>query len=196
MRPFEKAGAVLADAFLHYPLMLHAFEGKREYDRSIALHHLYTHCAKAASQFGGVMLSADQQAALIWLPASCFPLGLWREIKSGMVALPFKLGVASTLRLMRHDAVSEGWIAKHAGPKMGYIWCVGVVADARGKGLSRQIIEQCIVAMRAQGLNEFWLKTEDAKNVLIYEKLGFELVYETLVKSSGITSWVMRYRQP
>jgi N-acetylglutamate synthase-like GNAT family acetyltransferase len=77
---------------------------------------------------------------------------------------------------------------------MGYIWCVGVSATVRGKGLSRQIIEQSISDMRNQGLNEFWLKTEDAKNVLIYQNLGFELVHETLVKSSGLKSWVMRYK--
>ena len=37
-------------------------------------------------------------------------------------------------------------------------------------------------------------KTEDAKNVLIYQKLGFELVHETLLKSSALKSWVMRYK--
>ncbi len=194
MVSYQQAGQILADAFLHYPLMLHAFEGSTELERSQALHQLYTHCAKAAFKYGGVRLDADRQAALIWLPVHHFPLGLFREAKAGMLSLPFRLGIKSTLRLMNHDAVSEGWIAKHAGAKMGYIWCVGVSATVRGKGLSRQIIEQSISDMRKQGLNEFWLKTEDAKNVLIYQKLGFELVHETQVKSSTLKSWVMRYK--
>ncbi len=194
MASYQQAGQILADAFLHYPLMLHAFERRTELERSQALHQLYTHCAKAAQAYGGVLYLPDGNGALIWLPGKHFPLGLVREVKSGMITLPFKLGISSTLRLMRHDAVSEGWIAQHAGAKMGYIWCVGVSATVRGKGLSRQIIEQSISDMRNQGLNEFWLKTEDAKNVLIYQNLGFELVHETLVKSSGLKSWVMRYK--
>ena len=194
MASYQQAGQILADAFLHYPLMLHAFEGSTELERSQALHQLYTHCAKAAQAYGGVLCLPDENGALIWLPVHHFPLGLFREAKAGMLSLPFRLGIKSTLRLMNHDAVSEGWIAKHAGAKMGYIWCVGVSATVRGKGLSRQIIEQSISDMRKQGLNEFWLKTEDAKNVLIYQKLGFELVHETLVKSSALQSWVMRYK--
>ena len=109
-----------------------------------------------------------------------------------MWTIPFKLGAKATLRLMNHDSEPEGWIAKNAGKNYGYIWVVGVATTHRGKGYSRQLIDQAIADMRAQGINEFWLKTEDPKNVTIYQKLGFELVYETLVKSSGLKSWVMR----
>ena len=189
---FEKAGNIFADAFIHYPLMQYAFEGKTEKVRAKGLHNLYTHCAKAATIYGGILITPDAQGALIWLPGKHFPLGLPREIKSGMAAIPFKLGAKATLRLMNHDAVPEGWIAKNAKENYGYIWVVGVAESQRGKGYSRQLIDQAIINMRAQGMTEFWLKTEDPKNVTIYQKLGFELVYETVVKSSGLKSWVMR----
>ena len=192
MNAYQQAGTILADAFLHYPLMKYAFEGRTEEVRSKGLHHLYTHCSKAASIYGGVIITPDQQGALIWLPGTHFPLGLMREIKSGMAAIPFKLGAKTTLRLMNHDGVPEGWIAKNAGENYGYIWCLGVAASQRGKGYSRKLIDQSIADMRTQGMKEFWLKTEDPKNVTIYQKLGFELVYETVVKSSGLRSWVMR----
>jgi hypothetical protein len=41
-------------------------------------------------------------------------------------------------------------------------------------------------------MNSFWLKTEDQKNAAIYLKLGFELVYDIVVKSSGIKNWVFK----
>lgn len=192
MLSYQQAGAILADAFLHYPLMQYAFEGRTETERKKGLLALYTHCARAATIYGGLLLGPLQQGALIWLPGKHFPLGLMREVQSGMAAIPFKLGIKPTLRLMNHDAVPEGWIAKNAGENYGYIWVVGVSATERGKGYSRQLIEQAMTNMRAQGLHEFWLKTEDPKNVTIYQKLGFELVYETVVKSSGLKSWVMR----
>ena len=192
MQTHQLAGDILGDAFFHYPLMVYAFEGKTEEERSKALHHLYRHCAKAAAMYGGVVLTPDKQGALIWLSGKHFPLGILREAKSGMAVIPFKIGVKPTLRLMHHDSVPEGWIAKNAGEKMGYIWCLGVAANQRGKGLSRTLIDQSSADMRAQGINAFWLKTEDPKNVLIYQKLGFDIVYETVVESSGIKSWVMK----
>lgn len=192
MHLHQQAGKILGDAFLHYPLMQYAFEGRTEEERSNGLHGLYAPCSKAASIYGGAILTPDQQGALIWLPGKHFPLGLLREIKSGMAAIPFKLGAKATLRLMNHDVVPEGWIAKNAKKNYGYIWVVGVAASQRGKGYSRQLIDQAITDMRAQGMTEFWLKTEDPKNVIIYQKLGFELVYETVVKSSGLKSWVMK----
>jgi ribosomal protein S18 acetylase RimI-like enzyme len=93
---------------------------------------------------------------------------------------------------MSHDRESEGWIKKHAGRNMGYIWCVGVSVQARGRGYSRALIDESIDQMRLLGLNECWLKTEDPKNVTIYEKLGFTLMNHMVVKSSSIDSWAMR----
>jgi ribosomal protein S18 acetylase RimI-like enzyme len=192
LKAYQQAGAILANAFLHYPLMQYAFEGRTEEARSKGLLNLYTSCAAASSKFGGVIVTPDKNGALIWLPGQNFPLGLLREIKSGMATIPFKLGPKATLRLINHDAVPEGWIRQQASEKMGYIWCLGVAASQRGKGYSRVLIEQSIADMRRQGLTEFWLKTEDPRNVAIYLKLGFELVHETVVKSSGIKSWVFR----
>jgi len=192
MHPYQQAGEILADAFLHYPLMKYAFDGKTEEVRSEGLHHLYKHCAKAASIYGGVIVTPDAKGALIWLPGKHFPLGLTHEVKSGMWAIPFNLGIKTTLRLVNHDGELDKWIAKHAGANYGYIWCVGVNATARGKGYSRQLIDKAVNDMRAQGMNEFWLKTEDPKNVTIYQKLGFELFYETVVSRSGVKGWVIR----
>lgn len=191
MSPHTRAGEILADAFLHYPLMLHAFEGRTEESRYCGLRQLYTRCASAASLYGGVVINDTNDGALIWLPGESFPLGLSREIRAGMGLIPFTVGPRATLRLLRHDAVSEGWVREHAGEKMGYIWCVGVAASQRGKGLSRILIDRAVEQMRAQGMDAIWLKTEDPKNVEIYRKQGFELANHIVVPNSGIPSWAM-----
>ena len=192
MSPHILAGRILADAFLHYPLMLHAFEGRTQESRKRGLLQLYTRCASAASMYGGVVVNDTGDGALIWLPGKHFPLALPQEIRSGMGLIPFTVGPRATLRLVRHDAVSEGWIRAHAGEKMGYIWCLGVSVSQRGRGHSRALIDRAIEQMRAQGMDTFWLKTEDEKNVTIYQRQGFELVHDMIVPSSGIRSWAMR----
>lgn len=192
MLPHQQAGTILAQAFHHYPLMLHAFDGSTEAQRGKGLQQLYHHCTAACATYGYVNVTPDKQGAIICLPGNSFPLGLWREVRSGMALIPVKLGIKTTLRLVNHDAVGEGWIKKNAGSKMGYIWCLGVLDSARGKGYSRLLIDQSIAHMKQQGLNEFWLKTEDPKNVIIYQKLGFDLIQELNVPSSGLKSWVMK----
>jgi|LakMenEpi03Aug12_release.lakeMendotaPanAssembly.Ray.scaffolds.fasta_scaffold411944_2 ribosomal protein S18 acetylase RimI-like enzyme len=192
MNHIQTAGEILADAFLHYPLITYAFEGKSDEARKRNLLHLYTNCTKACSEYGGIELLDNSKGALIWLSGENFPLGLWKEIQSGMAAIPFNIGPKAMLRLMNHDAVPETWIKKNAGEKFGYIWCLGVLADERSKGWSRMLVEQSITEMKKRGINQFWLKTEDPKNVLIYNKMGFVVMYETEVKSSGIRSWVMK----
>lgn len=191
MSTTNQAAKILADSFLHYPLMKYAFKECSEEKRNKHLLQLYHYCSQAASLYGGVLASPDHKGALIWLPGNNFPLGIFREIKSGMWTIPFRIGLSATVRLMNHDAVPENWIKKNAAENFGYIWCVGVQSAARGKGYSRTLIEQSISDMKQRGLKEFWLKTEDPKNVLIYQKLGFELVYETVVKSSRLSSWVL-----
>lgn len=192
MHSHTVAGKILSQAFHYYPLMQYAFEYCADEVKRKGLLALYTHCAEAAQRYGGLMVSDDEQSAIMWLPGKHYQLGLWREITSGMWQIPFKLGPKATLRLMSHDGEPEGWIREHASNRMGYIWVVGVLAEARGKGHSRRLIEQAIADMKQQGLDEFWLKTEDPKNVFIYEKLGFKVVHEMTVKSSGLKSWVMK----
>lgn len=186
------AARVLAGAFLQYPLMKFAFEGHTEQERAAMLLKLYTGCVSAANIYGGVNTRPDNLGAVIWLPGKSFPLTLSMEIRSGMWTLPVQLGQKATLRLMNHDKESEGWIKKNAGRNMGYIWCIGVAIQARGRGYSRVLIDGCIEQMRQMGLKECWLKTEDPKNVTIYQKLGFTLMNHMVVKSSGIESWAMR----
>ncbi len=188
----ETASRVIAASFLHYPLMLYAFKEHSQEKRAARLQHLYNRCVSAASIYGGIEISPDMQGAVIWLPGKNFTLTLAKEIRSGMALIPFEIGIKPTLRLMNHDGESEGWIKKNASPNMGYIWCIGVLPHARGNGNSRILIENSIAKMRDIGLTECWLKTEDPKNVTIYQKLGFSVVNEMKVKSSGITSWAMK----
>lgn len=187
----QTAAHVIASAFLHYPFMLYAFEGMSEERRLELLKRMHRHCVTASAMFGGVIVTPDEQGAVMWLPGKNFPLNLLHEIRSGLAAIPLEIGIKPTLRLTQHDGEAEGWIGKNAGPRMGYIWCVGVLAEARGKGYSRLLIDQSIEEMRKQGLTSCWLKTEDPKNVTIYQKLGFKVMREVVIKSSGLTSWAM-----
>ncbi|CAK4091507.1 unnamed protein product [Aphanomyces euteiches] len=46
---------------------------------------------------------------------------------------------------------------------------------------------------RAQGMDEIWLTTDKDVNVTIYKKLGFQVMTEKVISSSGVKSWTMKY---
>jgi hypothetical protein len=186
------AARILANAFLNYPLMHYAFEGRSEQQRLALINRLFDKCVSAADIYGKVILTPDNLGAVIWLPGKHFQLTLLHEIRSGMALIPFQVGIKPTLRLMNHDAQAEGWVRKNAAETMGYIWNIGVLPQAQGKGYSRLLVDQSMEQMRNLGLTECWLKTEDSKNVTIYQKLGFTLMNQMVVKSSGVTSWALK----
>jgi ribosomal protein S18 acetylase RimI-like enzyme len=172
--------------------MAYAFEGRTEQQRAQSLHKLYTKCVSAAAIYGKVLLTPDNLGALIWLPGKNFTVTVPMEIRSGMALLPLQIGIRPSLRLMKHEGESEGWIRKNCNDDMGYIWSIGVMPQARGRGYSRLLINESLNQMREARLTECWLKTEDPKNVLIYQKLGFTLMNTMKVKSSGITAWALK----
>ena len=54
------------------------------------------------------------------------------------------------------------------------------------------MMDLAVKEMKEKGMEEIWLKTEDAKNVKIYEKLGFQVEKHVVAKSSNIDAWMMK----
>ncbi|KAH9095211.1 hypothetical protein LEN26_017904 [Aphanomyces euteiches] len=75
---------------------------------------------------------------------------------------------------------------------MGWIWAVGVALEGQGKGYCRYLMEKAIDDVRAQGMTEIWFTTDKDVNVTIYKKLGFQVMTEKVISSSGIKSWTMK----
>ena len=183
---------VLGEAFHSYPLMRYAFEGQtpERYTRSV--NTLYSCCADGCKAYGNTFLHPSGNAALTYLNGDSFPMGFWKELQTGFLKIPINLGIKATLRLIKHEEEVEPWIRKNAGQSMGYIWCIGVRPSEQGKGYSRDLMDLAVQEMQSKGMKEVWLKTEDAKNVKIYEKLGFTVENHLVAKSSGIDAWMMK----
>ncbi|CAK4642831.1 unnamed protein product, partial [Aphanomyces euteiches] len=105
--------------------------------------------------------------------------------------LPFQVGFRPILRIVRHYHDSEMYTLEHASANAGWIWVVGVAPEGQGKGHCRRMMETAIDAMRTQGMDEIWLTTDKDVNVTIYKKLGFQVIKEKVISSSGVKSWTM-----
>ncbi|CAK4614134.1 hypothetical protein LEN26_015602 [Aphanomyces euteiches] len=172
--------------------MKYAFEGHSDQEQLEKLIVMYRIMTAGVMVYGGVVETTDGTGALHWISGKNFPLGLWREIQYGALSLPFKLGFRVVHRLAKHDSESQEYVLKHASKSMGWIWTVGVAPEGQGKGHCRYLIETAIEQMRAQGMTEFWLTTDKEVNVVIYKKLGFEVMTERIMSDSGIKNWTMK----
>ena len=183
---------VLGEAFLDYPLMRYACDGQSPEKYKKSFFTLYGCCANGCAAYGNTFLHPSGDGALTYPSGDSFPMGLWKELQTGFLAVPLNLGLKATLRLIKHEEEVEPWIRKNASKSMGYIWCIGVRPSAQGKGYSREMMDLAVKEMKEKGMEEIWLKTEDAKNVKIYEKLGFKVEKHVVAKSSGIDAWMMK----
>lgn len=68
-----------------------------------------------------------------------------------------------------------------------YVRNLGVNKECRGKGIAKKMIE-----ILSNGKN-IYLETHDKNNILIYEKMGFELVYEELFSENLIHYCLKKY---
>jgi ribosomal protein S18 acetylase RimI-like enzyme len=69
----------------------------------------------------------------------------------------------------------------------GWIGGVGVVADRRGQGIGRQLMQAAEEEARGRGVKRLWLEVlvQNAPAIALYEKLGYERVRELEVWSLG-----------
>ncbi|CAK4081513.1 unnamed protein product [Aphanomyces euteiches] len=192
MVALDAIARTLAQAFLHYPCMKYAFDGMTEAERLEKLTILERTVAVAALNFGGIVETKDGNGALLWLAGKNFPLSLEQSEQSGITELPALLGMTVIQRFASHTREGNNYVVQHAGKTMGWIWVLGVAPESQGKGHGRYLVEKAVADMRAQGMTEFWLVTESEVNVIIYKKLGFQVMHEHVLFSSGIRKWTMK----
>ncbi len=80
---------------------------------------------------------------------------------------------------------------KHASEPHFYLDNLGVLASARGKGLSSKLIRPFLQMADEQKVIAYTDTVTDV-NVPLYQHFGFELVEENFIPSAGITTYALR----
>ena len=187
----QTAASVLGQAFAKDAFMAYVFP---DADSRIAkLTQIFLPLIRTSLRHGGVEITPGNGGVLAWAPAKVFsgPLKILELVRSGMVWLPASIGLSAAQRLIAHDHTCEAALIHHAPKDFAYIWAVGVRPDQAGKGLGKQMIQAALNDMRQQGYKACWLRTENPKNVGLYEYLGFQQVHIETPASSGMQSWLM-----
>ncbi|QJB68647.1 GNAT family N-acetyltransferase [Parasphingorhabdus halotolerans] len=166
----EQLGEITADAFRHDPFnnwFFHDFDAMQQVFTLMAK-HIY-----APNGFCQIWEENGQAcAATMWtMPGDKADLSL-------LATLEFYWSIFSRgglAALKRGKATTEAMEAHHPKEPHAYLFTVGVVGEARGRGLGRQLIEPVLQACDQTGTMAY-LENSNPANTRVYNSLGFERV--------------------
>jgi ribosomal protein S18 acetylase RimI-like enzyme len=78
----------------------------------------------------------------------------------------------------------------HAPQPHFYLSALGVEPDQQGEGIGTGLMEPVLERCRRDGTAAY-LETATARNVLLYERLGFDVVEELTLPNTDVHGWLM-----
>jgi ribosomal protein S18 acetylase RimI-like enzyme len=191
-----EAAGLLAHCFRTNPNFVDLFPNERV--RSHVLPRMFAAGLWDATGFGHVYaatreakgLSGDELVGVaVWLPPGAFPLSTARQVRAlpRMVSL-LAAAPRSALRFLRYTA---GITGRHPAQPHWYLEVVGVDPTAQGLGIGTRLLEP-VLALADETGQPCYLETMTARNVVWYQRLGFE-VREAGVRfvTGGPPNWTM-----
>jgi ribosomal protein S18 acetylase RimI-like enzyme len=183
------AAGVLARAFADDPLFAWALPDPAR--RTRALPYVFAGTLRHCRRRGGEETAGDVDAVVGWMRGEHLRMSPRDVLAAGLVTTPARLGLAATRRLQAHEAACERALVEAAPPRWAYLCVVGVEPTAQGRGLGRAVISASLDAMSSDHATCL-LKTENPRNVAVYEHLGFRVV-RTVQPPVGPESTLLRH---
>ncbi len=115
---FAAAREMLTRAFLDYPLMMYANAQLAHRRRGVAT--LYGAILRDTLRHGEVHVSAGLEGVCCWLPPGVGLPTFAREVRSGMLGLPFGFGWAGFQRLVNFDHVQRRCTSVMRSARIGF----------------------------------------------------------------------------
>lgn len=132
---------------------------------------------------------AEASSVIVYLPPGYKEVGVVDYLRIGGVRMLFKMGIASTLRLLRFDGRASR-LAGRYGSDSGYIMGFATRAEHRGKGFGTHLMQKLICYMNQRG-ESCYLETLKDENVALYEGFGFDLKEQSQIPYTEIPIYAM-----
>lgn len=146
----------------------------------------------ASAGLSATWTTEDLAGAAIWLPPGRKP-----SLLDNLRLMPDMARLAGWRRLrLVADALEVLDARRHAhvpGPHY-YLSALGVDPERQGGGLGTALMRPVLDRCDRDGVPAY-LETATARNVLLYERAGFEVVEQLVLPKTDIDGWLMR-RQP
>ncbi len=112
------------------------------------------------------------------LPPDQIKITFGKIYKAGILAAPFRIGLASFSRLMAFLDFAEKEHKAAAPFDHYYIMTMGVLLERQGKGIGKKLMAKA-------------LETQNKNNVSFYQSFGFKVVSDKEFQKGGLHNWGM-----
>jgi ribosomal protein S18 acetylase RimI-like enzyme len=185
---YAQARVALGRAFFDYPLMVYAAPDDRR--RSPAVTALYGAILWDALRWGEVHVTPEVTGVCAWLPPQKSTPTFWRQVRSGMLQLPFRFGSSGFRKLVAYDEMARKLHHDHAPMPHYYLAVIGVVPERQGHGVGSALMQPMLARADQKGLH-CWLDTHRPENVRLYERHGFQVARRAEVAGHPVPVWGM-----
>lgn len=187
-KSFTAAHAALVEAFLDYPLMVYAARDLKRRRRGVRV--LYGAILYDCLRHGEVFATPQMRGVACWLPPGKPMPGFLRQLRSGMLRLPWALGLGSLRMLVDYDEAGRALHDEHARAPHWYLAALGVRPEFQGTGLGGALLE-CITTRADQQGVACYLETHREQNVRLYERHGFQVACRRELAEHPVPVWAM-----
>jgi len=178
----------LERAFLDYPLMVYAAPDARRRSRGVPM--LYNAILRDALRYGEVYVSPKAEGVACWLPPGVPLPGTMREIRAGLLGLPFGFGWGGFQRLLEYGNWHTKLHHKYISGPHWFLATIGVEPAFQGRGIGGALLEAVTVKADAQRV-PCYLETHREETVRLYERHGFVTTEIFQVEGRPVPVWAM-----
>jgi GNAT superfamily N-acetyltransferase len=185
-----QAAQMLAGAFLDDPIYTALLPDKVERER--ALQRLFGAVIGYSLVYGLVHTTPAVEGAACWLSPGNTEGTFWRMVRTG---LGLQRAVARFNPQARREFLAAlaymDEIHKREAPRPHwYLWALGVEPGCQGQGIGGWLIQPVLTQADKDGV-PCYLETQTERNVVFYQKRGFEVVSDGVVPGQGVRIWTM-----
>jgi hypothetical protein len=187
-KDIERFADTLADGFSKYNMFEYICNGKYSHDKmklfwTVSINTIVDDAICIAD-------SEELNSVLIYVRPKSKEPNLLCYLKAGGLKMLFKLGLRSSIKLLRFDAEFKKIAQRHRSDRDGYLMAFATRLDKQGQHYGRPLINALLRYLDASG-EECYLETLKAGNVDLYKHFQFELKEEVNLKLGDLTMFAM-----
>jgi ribosomal protein S18 acetylase RimI-like enzyme len=184
----DQAIEVMARAFQNDPMLKYLVHDDAR--RARLLPSFFGTVVRYCLRYGEVYTTATLDGLACWLPPGNTTPTIGRMLRIGVHVSPLQFG---WMGLRRYAALADYTYATHKRSAPGqhwYLWALGVDPPRQGQGIGGMLMQPVLAQADGAAL-PCYLETENERNVLFYQKYGFQVGSEGEVPKGGLHVWGM-----
>jgi GNAT superfamily N-acetyltransferase len=185
----EPAIKMLTRAFWNYPILTYYFPEeslRRSISESMLAFPIYT-CLR----YGEIYATSQQlEGAAVWTLSEKYPVSLWGILRTVPLRYIFSMTRSGMARMQTVDRFLNDIHKRLVPYSHMYLEILGVDPKYQKQGFSSKLMKPMVQRLDRQELPCF-LETQDPQDVPIYQHFGFEIIDQSAIPESPLTSWAL-----